>query len=66
MSRNNLGGIDVKAGKKITKKDILYYQNKSTQSSFILEHKISKNWEINTEIGKQGQGVDLIFRKGFK
>ena len=66
MSRNNLGGIDVKAGKKITKKDILYYQNKSTESSFILEHKISKHWEFNTEVGKQGQGVDLIFRKGFK
>ncbi len=66
MSRNSLGGIDVKAGKKITKKDILYYQNKSTQSSFILEHKISKNWEFSTEVGKQGQGIDLIFRKGFK
>ncbi len=66
MSRNNLGGIDVKAGKKITKKDILYYQNKSTESSFILEHKISKHWEFSTEVGKQGQGVDLIFRKGFK
>ena len=66
MNRNSDGGIDVKAGKKVKRGTIVYYQNKSTESSVIVEHKISKSWEIDTEVGKRGQSVDLVFKKGFK
>jgi len=66
MNRNQDGGIDVKAGKKVNRKSIVYYQNKSTESSVIYERKISKNWEVATEVGKLGQSVDFVYRKGFK
>ena len=66
MNRNQDGGIDVKAGKKVKKKTMIYYQNKSTESSVIVEHKLSKSWEVNTEVGKLGQSVDFVYRKGFK
>lgn len=66
MNRNKDGGIDVKAGKKVKKNTFVYYQNKNTESSVILERKLSKSWEMTTELGKLGQSVDLVFRKGFK
>jgi len=66
MNRNSLGGIDVKAGKKVNRKSIIYYQNKMGESSVIYEKKLSKKWSIETEVGKQGQGVDLFYRKGYK
>ncbi len=66
MNRNADGGIDVKAGKKINKKSIIYYQNKSTESSVIYERKLSKSWDVTTEVGKLGQSVDFVYRKGFK
>ncbi len=66
MNRNTDGGIDVKAGKKVNRKSIVYYQNKSTESSVIYERKISKNWDVATEVGKLGQSVDFVYRKGFK
>jgi len=66
MNRNTLGGIDIKAGKKVNRKSIIYYQNKMSESSVIYERKLSKKWSIETEVGKQGQGVDLFYRKGYK
>jgi hypothetical protein len=66
MNRNALGGIDVKAGKKVNRKSIIYYQNRLNESSIIYERKLSKKWSIETEVGKQGQGVDLFYRKGYK
>ena len=45
---------------------IIYYQNKSTESSIIVERKLSKSWEVNTEVGKLGQSLDFVYRKGFK
>ena len=66
MNRNADGGIDVKAGKKVKRKMIIYYQNKSTESSIIVERKLSKSWEVDTEVGKLGQSVDFVYRKGFK
>ncbi len=66
MNRNADGGIDVKAGKKVNRKSIVYYQNRSTESSVIYERKISKNWDVATEVGKLGQSVDFVYRKGFK
>ncbi len=64
--RNEEGGFDVKAGKKVGKKTIIYYQNKSTQSSVIVEHKLNKNWDVSVEAGKEGEAVDFVYRKGFK
>ncbi len=66
MNRNADGGIDVKAGKKVNRKSIVYYQNKSTESSVIYERKLSKNWDVATEVGKLGQSLDFVYRKGFK
>jgi hypothetical protein len=66
MNRNADGGIDIKAGKKVKRKMIIYYQNKSTESSFIVEKKLSKNWEVDAEVGKLGQAIDFVYRKGFK
>jgi len=66
LNRNSLGGIDIKAGKKVGKKTIIYYQNKSTQSSVIVERKLSKDWDISVEAGKEGEAVDFVYRKGFK
>ncbi len=66
MNRNTLGGIDVKAGKKINRKSIIYYQNRSNESSLLYERKISDKWSTEIEVGKQGQGVDLFYRKGYK
>jgi len=66
MNRNADGGIDVKAGKKLNRKSILYYQNKSTESSVIYERKLNKNWNVDTEVGKLGQSIDFVYRKGFK
>jgi hypothetical protein len=66
MNRNTLGGIDVKAGKKVNRKSIIYYQNKMSESSVIYERKLSKKWSVETEVGKQGQGVDIFYRKGYK
>ncbi len=66
MNRNADGGIDIKAGKKIKRKTFVYYQNKSTESSIIVERKLSKSWEVDTEVGKRGQSIDFVYRKGFK
>lgn len=66
MNRNILGGIDVKAGKKVNRKSIIYYKNKLNESSVIYERKLSKKWSVETEVGKQGQGVDIFYRKGYK
>ncbi len=66
MNRNSLGGIDIKAGKKIKKKSIIYYQNKMNESSVIYERKLNKNWSVETEVGKEGQGIDIFYRKGYK
>ena len=66
MSRNSAGDIDIKAGKKVGKKNMIYYKNKSTQSSIIVERKLSKNWDFNTEIGQTGQAVDFVYRKRFE
>jgi hypothetical protein len=66
MNRNNLGGVDIKAGKKVDKKTIIYYQNRATESSVIVERKLSRDWEVTIEAGKAGQGVDFVYRKGFK
>jgi len=66
MNRNSLGGIDVKAGKKVNKKSIIYYQNRLNESSVLYERKISKKWSVETEVGKQGQGIDIFYRKGYK
>ena len=66
LNRNSLGGIDVKAGKKVGKKTIIYYQNKSTQSSVIVERKLSKDWDLSVEAGKEGEAIDFVYRKGFK
>ncbi len=66
MNRNVLGGIDVKAGKKVNRKSIIYYKNKLNESSVMYERKISKKWSVETEVGKQGQGVDIFYRKGYK
>ncbi len=66
MNRNTLGGIDVKAGKKIDRKSIIYYQNRSNESSLLYERKISDKWSTEIEVGKQGQGVDIFYRKGYK
>lgn len=66
MNRNTLGGIDVKAGKKINRKSIIYYQNRSNESSLLYERKISDKWSTEIEVGKQGQGVDLFYRRGYK
>jgi autotransporter translocation and assembly factor TamB len=66
LNRNSLGGIDVKAGKKVGKKTIIYYQNKSTQSSVIVERKLSKDWDVSVEAGKEGEAIDFVYRKGFK
>jgi hypothetical protein len=66
MNRNADGGIDIKAGKKVKRKMIIYYQNKSTESSVIVEKKLNKNWEVDAEVGKLGQAIDFVYRKGFK
>lgn len=66
MTRNQLGGIDVKAGKKVTRKSILYYQNRTNESSLLYERKLNDKWTIETEVGKMGQGVDFFYRKGYK
>ena len=66
MNRNSLGGIDVKAGKKVNRKSIIYYQNRSNESSLLYERKISDQWNTEIEVGKQGQGVNLFYRKGYK
>jgi len=42
MNRNALGGIDVKAGKKINRKSIIYYKNKLNESSVLYERKLSR------------------------
>ncbi len=65
MNRNSDGGLDILAGKKVGKKHILYYKNKATKSSIIIEKKLSKHWSASTEIGKDGQGVDFVYRKWF-
>ncbi len=66
LTRNIDGGIDVKAGKKVNKKTIIYYQNKNTQSSVIVERKLSKDWDVTIEGGKDGEAVDFVYRRGFR
>ena len=66
MYRNDLGGINVKAGKKVNKKTIIYYQNRDTKSSIIVERKLNKNWDATVESGEDGSGIDFVFTKGFK
>ncbi len=66
MNRNALGGIDIKAGKKINRKSIIYYQNRSNESSLLYERKLSDKWSVDTEVGKQSQGVDIYYRRGYK
>ncbi len=66
LTRNQLGGIDIKAGKKVNKKTIIYYQNKSLESSVIVERKLGKHFELDVEAGQESQAVDLFYKKGFK
>jgi len=66
LVRNQLGGIDIKAGKKVNKKTIIYYQNKSMESSVIVERKLGKHLELDVEVGQESQAVDLFYKKGFK
>ena len=66
LTRNQLGGIDIKAGKKVNKKTIIYYQNKSLESSVIVERKLGKHLQLDVEIGQESQAVDFVYRKGFK
>ncbi len=75
LSRNKEGSFDVKAGKKLNKKTIIYYQNKRMQSSFIYERKLSDRWRVDIsggqEIGKNGvgtagAGIDFYYEKSFK
>jgi autotransporter translocation and assembly factor TamB len=70
LNRNELGGIDIKAGKKVNKKTIIYYQNRVEnrlqQSSVIIERKLGKHFELDTQIGQESQAIDLIYKKGFK
>lgn len=66
MNRNELGGIDVKAGKKVNRKSIIYYKNTLNESSVMYERKLSKKWSVETEVGKLGQSIDLFYRKGYK
>ena len=66
LTRNQLGGIDVKAGKKVNKKTIIYYQNKSLESSAIVERKLGRYLELDVEVGQSSQAVDLFYKKGFK
>ena len=66
LTRNQLGGIDIKAGKKVGKKTIIYYQNKSLESSIIVERKLGKHFELDVEAGQSSQAVDLFYKKGFK
>ncbi len=66
LTRNQLGGINIKAGKKVNRKTIIYYQNRDAQSSAIVERKLSRHLDLDVEIGQGSQAVDLLFRKGFK
>ncbi|OQX74263.1 MAG: hypothetical protein B6D59_02950 [Campylobacteraceae bacterium 4484_4] len=75
LQRNEEGGFDIKAGKKLNKKSILYYQNKQMQSRFIYERKMGKRWRIDLSggqtIGKEGTGttglgIDLFYKRGYK
>ncbi len=66
LTRSQLGGINVKAGKKVNKKTIIYYQNKEQTSSIIVERKLGRHFELDTQIGQEGQAIDLFYKKGFK
>ncbi len=75
LQRNEEGGFDVKAGKRLNKKSILYYQNKQMRSRFIYERKMGRRWRIEIgggeAIGKEGTGttdvgVDLYYKRGYK
>ena len=66
LTRSQAGAVNVKAGKKVTKKTIVYYQNKEQESSMIIERKLGRHFELDTEIGQTGQAVDLFYKKGFK
>ncbi len=66
LVRNKLGGIDIKAGKKLNRKTIIYYQNKSLESSVIVERKLGKHLEVDVEAGQSSQAVDFVYRKSFK
>ncbi len=66
LTRSQLGGVNVKAGKKVNKKTIIYYQNKDQTSSMIIERKLGRHFELDTEVGQNGQAVDLYYKKGFK
>ncbi len=66
LTRNALGGIDIKAGKKVNKKTIIYYQNRSLESSVIVERKLGKHFELDVEAGQESQAVDLFYKRGYK
>ncbi len=66
LERNMEGNINIKAGKKVGKKTIFYYQNRDSKSSIIVERKLDKNWDVSIESGDDGEAVDFIYRKGYK
>jgi len=66
LTREEGGGVNIKAGKKLNKKTIIYYQNRSQESSVIVERKVGKHFLLDTEIGQSSQAVDLIYKKGYK
>lgn len=66
LTRNQLGGIDIKAGKKVNRKTIIYYQNREAQSSVIVERKLGRHLELDVEAGQTSQAADLVYKKGFK
>ncbi len=75
LMRNSEGGFNIKAGKKINKKTIIYYQNKNTQNKFIYERKLNDRWKMNLSVGEEtgkegvgvvGEGIDLFYERSFK
>ncbi len=66
LTREEGGGVNIKAGKKINKKTIIYYQNKSQESSVIAERKLGKHFLLDTQVGQSSQAVDLIYKRGYK
>ncbi len=66
LTRNRLGGIDIKAGKKVNKKTIVYYQNRNQESSVIVERKLNRHLDLAVEAGAGYQSAGLIYRKGYK
>ncbi len=58
-------GVDIKVGKRLSKKLMIIYKNSADKNSIKMEYDINKNFGIESENGESENSIDLFFKKRY-